>query len=246
MAKDYSRDKLKKHRFMEGSSRLSAHLPKTRRFAFKHFDKLLRQYGAVVVKPIGGSRGRNVFQVSYTGNQVYQLQLDDQKTRIHGRREAYRYIKQQIGSRKYMVQRLISRATVKGRPFDMRIIVQRKKRSSRWKVTARLAKIAGEGYIVSNLTRSHGIPLRMSKALRHSSLRHMRPLVLKKRVDRISIHAARRLRRLFPGHRIYGLDVALDRGGYAWIIEANLFPSMSHFRKLGNARLLRRIQRYRH
>ncbi|WP_054971968.1 YheC/YheD family protein [Paenibacillus sp. A3] len=85
----------------------------------------------------------------------------------------------------------------------------------------------------------------MKTAIQKSTIRHLSPQSLQSKIDRISLMSARRLRALFPEHRIYGLDVGLDLKGHPWIIEANLFPSMSHFLKLKDRTMYRRIMAYK-
>jgi hypothetical protein len=50
---------------------------------------------------------------------------------------------------------------------------------------------------------------------------------------------------LFAQRLIYGMDMALDQNGRIWIIEANLFPSRSHFRLLADKTMFQRITAYR-
>ncbi len=209
------------------------------------FQQMLAKYKKVIVKPVGGSRGQGVFQVSALGNHLYEVHIENRKYKVRGKRQAFALIKSQVGARDYMVQRCISRADINGRPFDMRVIVQRKTNSTHWVVTAKVAKVAGNGYIVSNIERSKGTILPVGTALRYSSLKGHSPHLLQKNLDRVALQSVFRLRELFPGHRIYGFDLALDRHGRVWIIEGNLFPSRSHFRKLADKTMLRRINAYK-
>ncbi len=209
------------------------------------FQQMLTKYKKVIVKPVGGSRGQGVFQVSALGNHLYEVHIENRKYKVRGKRQAFALIKRQVGARGYMVQRCISRADINGRPFDMRVIVQRKTNSPDWVVTAKVAKVAGSGYIVSNIERSKGTILPVGTALRHSSLKGHSPHLLQKNLDRVALRSTFKLKELFPEHRIYGFDLALDRHGRVWIIEGNLFPSRSHFRKLEDKTMLRRINAYK-
>lgn len=53
------------------------------------------------------------------------------------------------------------------------------------------------------------------------------------------------MKRLFPRDRIFGMDIGIDHKGRLWLIEANRFPAMSHFRKLGNKKIIRRIMNFK-
>lgn len=246
MSLEVSRNKWIKHLFMKGSVKLAPHLPKTRRMTRSSFWKLMAQYGRVIVKPIGGSRGRGVIQVSAIGNGRYKIQEENRKIKKSGKGRTYDHVKRLAGPHGYLVQRKIHRARVNGRPFDTRVIVQRKRKSDTWKVTGKVAKVAGKGYIVSNIERSKGTVLPVRTAIKLSTLKGRSSTILKKKLDKVAILSAKRLRVLFPGHRIYGLDLALDHKGRVWIIEANLFPSRSHFLKLKDKSMYNRITRYKH
>jgi len=240
-----AKNKYAKYKFMKKSASLAPYLPETRKMSRESLWSLLNRHRHVMVKPVWGSRGRGVIQVSDLGHDKYAIHYENMKKMKRGRKKTYRYIKRKIGSAAYMVQKRIARPTINKCPFDMRVIVQRKKRSSRWVVTGRVIKVAGKNYIVSNNTRSHGKLLRFKTGIRRSSISHLSVTKLKSRIDKVSLRSAKRLKALFPGHRIYGLDVATDRKGRVSIIEANLYPAMSHFLKLKDFKMYRRILSYK-
>lgn len=240
-----ARNKWAKYVFMKQSPTIAPYLPETKKMSRQSFWSLLERYRHVMVKPVWGSRGRGVIQVSDLGNDKYAIHYENRETVILGRENTYRLIARKIGSASYMVQQRITRPTIHKRPFDMRVIVQRKKHSPRWVVTAKLIKVAGRGYIVSNNTRSHGKLLQFKRGIRRSSISHLSASALESEINKVAIFSAKRLRALFPGHRIYGLDVATDQQGHVSIIEANLFPAMSHFRKLRDVASYRRIRSFK-
>jgi hypothetical protein len=240
-----SRNKFVKYQHMKNFAPLAPYLPQTYWMSPKAFWGLMTQYGRAIVKPAGGSRGRGVYQVTSLGNGQYDIHIENRKIRKVGEAETYDYLNQCIGSESYIVQRWISRASVGGRPFDMRVIIQRKRNSKEWTITAKIAKVVGDGYIVSNITRSKGTLLPVHTAIARSSLKKHSLRSLQSSIDRVGLLSARRLSTLFPNHRIYGLDLALDQSGHPWIIEANLFPALSHFQKLKNKTMLRQIMSYK-
>lgn len=240
-----NKNKWSKYKYMKGSVSLVPHLPVIEQFTQFTFENLIIRYKQVVLKPIFGSRGRGVIQVSDLGNGQYEIHLENRKITLQGRDAVYDYLKNIIGTNEYMVQQLVPRATINGRPFDMRVIVQRKRNSRNWKVTAKIAKVAGKGYIVSNITRSKGKLMMVPAALRKSTLRKKSIIKMQSEIDIVALLSARRLSDLFPSHRIYGLDIALDQNGHVWIIEANLYPAMSHFLKLKDKGMYHKIMAYK-
>jgi hypothetical protein len=240
-----SRNKLVKYRHMKSFAPLAPYLPETNWMSQEAFWSMMTQYERAILKPAGGSRGRGVYQVTSLGNDKYEIHIENRKITKVGKDETYDYLSQCIGSESYIVQRWISRARVGGRPFDMRVIIQRKRKSQKWTVTGKIAKVVGKGYIVSNITRSKGTLLPVETAIARSPLKSHSIRSLQSSIDQVGLLSASRLSTLFPNHRIYGLDLALDQSGHPWIIEANLFPALSHFRKLKNKKMLQRIMTYK-
>ncbi|GJM77153.1 hypothetical protein HMSSN036_93690 [Paenibacillus macerans] len=240
-----AKNKWVKYEFMKKDASLAPYLPETKRMSRPSFWSLVKKHRHVMVKPVWGSRGRGVIQVSDLGDDRYAVHYENRETVKLGRENTYRHIQKIMGSARYMVQQRIPRPTINNRPFDMRVIVQRKKNSSQWVVTGKLIKVAGKGYIVSNNTRSKGTLLRFKSGLQRSSIRHLSIAALESQINKVSLLSVKRLKTLFPGHRIYGLDVATDQEGRVSIIEANLYPAMSHFHKLKDAALYRRILAYK-
>ncbi|GLI10861.1 hypothetical protein YDYSG_68970 [Paenibacillus tyrfis] len=240
-----TKDKWLKYWFLKKYKRLDPYVPETRMMSRYALWKLVSKYQHVILKPVRGSRGQGVIQVSSLGGNTYALHFENIKIKLQGKESTYKYIQRRIGNTRYMIQRRIARPTIAGCPFDMRVIIQRKEYSSKWKVTAKIAKVAGRGYIVSNNERSKGRLLPVKAAIQKSTIKHLSSPRLQWKMNRVSVRAARRLSVLFPRHRIYGLDVGFDLKGHPWIIEANLFPSMSHFLKMKDRTMYRRIRAYK-
>jgi hypothetical protein len=118
---------------------------------------------------------------------------------------------------------------VNGRPFDLRVMVQRKK-GIPWTITGKLAKIAGPNHIITNTARSKGYVLPALNALTKTFSRKQSELILN-RLDQICLHAAKQLGKAY-GIRTYGFDMAVDHNGDTWVFEANERPAIAFFRKL--------------
>jgi hypothetical protein len=243
--KSAAKNKWLKYQFLKYSAQLSPYVPETRIMTSPDFWDLIAKYGHVIVKPVWGSRGRGVIQVSSIGNDKYALHYENIRITLRGKKSTYQFLKRKIGSISYMIQQRVTRPTINGRPFDMRVITQRRRNSAIWTVTGLVVKVAGKGYIVSNNSRSKGDLLTLPAAIRRSSIKHLSPQTLQSRIHRVALLSTRRLSTFFVGHRIYGYDMGLDLEGHPWIIEANLFPSMSHFRKLKDQTMCRRITAYK-
>lgn len=238
-------NKLRKNNFMRNEPRLRQHIPVTSRATPERVNHLLEQHKDIIIKPNNGSGGKSVYRVTALGNNRYQIHHESSRVHVHTRKEVFRRLRIQRKSHHYLVQPRIKLAQIKGRPFDIRIIVQRKRNSKRWEVTGKAAKIAGKGYIVTNITRSRGYLLHVHTALRNTSLPDSVKRSLPPAINQLAISVAARLNKLYTHQRIFGIDMGLDRSGRLWIIEANTRPAMSHFKKLGDYATYRRIQAYK-
>lgn len=239
-------NKWSKYLFLKRSKELRWYLPETKRMTRSAFWRLMNKYGHVILKPVTGSGGVGVIQASSLGNRYYLIHSENRKNTIKGKKQTYHTIKRKIRSSAYMVQRRIPLATINNRPFDLRIIVQRRRNSTIWKITAKAAKVAGKGYIVTNNTRSKGTMLHVKTAIQRSSLKGHSLKTLLSNSNKVALLSAKRLRVAFPKHRTYGMDIGLDKNGRVWIIETNHYPAISHFRKMGNKAMIRRIRAYKY
>lgn len=230
---------------MKRDRRLRPHIPATLSATPRHFRKLLNKYRDVIFKPINGGGGWSVYRITSLSGSHYRIHHETRIVKVKTSEKVFKHIRLHRRKHKYLVQPRISLAKIKGRPFDMRIIVQRKSKSKKWKVTGKAAKVAGKGYIVTNITRSGGALHKIRTAIRNCSLKHSDKRRLLPAIDRLAVATASRLWRMYPGQRIFGLDMGVDRTGHLWIIEANRRPAMSHFLKLGDRSMYRRIQRYK-
>ncbi|WP_166240817.1 YheC/YheD family protein [Paenibacillus turpanensis] len=238
----YNRSKYTKYRLLKRSAKISRYLPKTLRMSKKHFRSMLSKYKKVIVKPSVGSKGSGVMSVSSLKGGRYKVQYGKKKKTVSSRQAAYSYIRNKSKNRSLIVQKKIRLAKVKGRPFDVRIMIQRKENRS-WVVTGKLAKVAGSGYIITNVNRSGGKVLPLTRAIRSSNIKHKSKTKIKRKLNTLAVRTAVHLSKYYD-IRIIGLDVGLDRRGKPWIIEANFKPAKSMFLKLKDKSMYRRIMAF--
>lgn len=233
------RGKLVKYKLLAKSRSLRGALPETKSMCKKHFCALLRRYGNVIVKPSGGSGGAGVIRVRRTAGSVYEVHYGKTVKTCGDLQQAYRLVRGKTSGRSHIVQRTVALAKAAGRPFDIRVMVQRKAGRD-WTVTGKLAKIAGPGYIITNVERSKGRVAPLPETIRRSNVRCDSTDAVLARIDRIGLRSARQLCKQYR-MRTLGLDVAVTPSGKVWIIEANLSPAKSLFRKLADKSMYRRI-----
>ena len=214
--------KWKKYKILQGSAELASTLPETQWFTEHALWDFIGKYGSVILKPSGGGGGAGVMRVTAQRNNLYEVHAGNKQTVCKGQAATLTFVKQRM-NRPYLVQRRILLATVNNRPFDLRVVVQRHG-DSPWQVTGKLAKVAGKGFIVTNVGRSNGTVLTVRQAIQQSQLHPFSAQEMISRVERIALLAAVYLSREYPEIRMIGLDMGFDQKGNVWIIEANFRP----------------------
>lgn len=237
-----SSSKWSKHKVMSRSTGLRTHLPETYWMRSAALWRLLGKYDEVILKPAGSYGGSGVIRVRSLGGEQYEVHADARKKVHEGKEALYADLKKRI-SRNYIVQKRISLATVDSCPFDLRVMVQRRRGQSEWHVTGKLAKVAGKGYIITNVRRSHGRITTVTSALKQAGLSRSTASILAE-IDRVALQAAKQLKRSYPWLRTTGIDMGIDKQGRVWIIEANFAPMLGLFLKLKDKSIYRRIVSY--
>lgn len=220
---------------------LRPYIPKTLKATPENFNKMLDFHKDVIFKPIQGSGSKNIYCITSLGNSQYLIHHESKRVKVHTRKKVFRYLHIPRRSSRYLVQARILLMQVKGRLCDIRVVTQRRKNSGKWEVTGRVARVAGRGYIVTDLPGSGSAVYRLQTALRNSALPASARRCLPSAINRLSIRAAKQLNKLYRHHRIFGFDIGADRSGKPWILEANKRPDLSYFTQLGDYRTYRRI-----
>lgn len=145
-----SKGKWTKHKLLSREPKLKPYLPETKLLTEKRLDEFLMKYGEVIIKPNRGSLGRGVCKVTDKGADIYEIHGENQKETVEGLTNAYSLVLENRVKKKNIVQKVIPLATKDGRPFDVRVMVQRKRNTSDWIVNGMAAKVAINGYFITN------------------------------------------------------------------------------------------------
>lgn len=227
-----SKGKWTKFLLMSKDERLLDVLPDTRYFEENALWEMLDKYKQVMLKPNFGCQGLGIIQVTAMDNEEIELHIGHQKVVLQGKESAYEYLKQNHLKKRnprYIIQRKIPLAQINLHPFDIRVMVQRKRDSSEWTITGKLAKVAASHFVVTNVAQA---VLTVEEAIERSSLNNKQKNDIVSEMERISLLVVQELAKSYPDRRTYGLDIGIDQAGKIWVIEANLNPAIAMFRKL--------------
>ncbi|RAW16194.1 hypothetical protein DC345_12030 [Paenibacillus taichungensis] len=234
------RDKWLQYRILRKGSSLVGRLPETHLLKKDTLTKMLLQYQSVVLKPRNGSYGRDIIFIKRNSVRTYRIQNENNVVIMKDTDKVLQWVHKRNKSHRYIVQKRLHLARIGHKPFDIRIIVQRQKGSSTtWNVTGSYAKVAAQGYLVTNVT-SRTIPV--LEALKLSQIGDRSLLV---KAEHIALLAAKRLGERYPKLREVGFDIGIDRKQRVWIIEGNYKPDLRPFRLLKDSSMHRKILWYK-
>jgi len=239
-------NKWRKTKVLEGDIAIRGYMPETRLFHAKSLRTMLDKYGMVYVKPVVGSLGHGVMKVEkLTAKRErrvrYAFQLEERRREFAGYKEALQALMRETGGRPYLVQKGIKLLKYKGRPFDIRLMVQRTPKGG-WEATGTVGRAAHPRKIVTNgsqggtiypttyLLKPHGAPKEVAAAL--------------KRMEAVGLNTVRRLHKAYPVIREIGIDYGVDAELKPWILEVNTSPDPCPFALLKDESILRKIVRY--
>ncbi|MBB5173622.1 YheC/YheD family protein [Texcoconibacillus texcoconensis] len=228
---------------MNNRKSLQPYLPTTASFNKNTMWNLMDQYSELIIKPSFSRWGENIYKLSHVSDEKYEIQNEDIVKTIEGKEETIEYFRKKIRYVPYIIQQHIPLAKINGRPFDIRVMVQRRKNSHLWVVTAMIAKVAGDGYIVTNLREGRTL-LNVDDAIQQSSINIENINVLISEMNSVVLMGAEQLSKSFSLPRIFGFDIGIDLHGHIWIIEGNFGPALSHFSKLENKKMYHTIIKF--
>lgn len=194
--------------------------------------RFFSRHGRVYLKAAGGSLGNHIMELAAVPGGGWRLRYNHgpRRTRIARFTSwagTWDMISRLTRGRLFLMQQAIPLARADGRPFDLRLLVQ-KQPDGRWLFTGGAARVAGRGQITTHVPRG-GRRMAMTTALAKAF--GDRADTLAAAVARLTEKAAealeQSLRRSFVE---LSLDVGVDRNGHPWIFELNAKPL--HFDEL--------------
>ncbi len=199
--------------------------------------EMLNKYPTSYLKPTNGSLGRGIIKVQKRGAE-YFVRL----SKINGPlslnynsfAQMVKQLTPRLKSEPYIIQEGIDLITIKNRPVDFRILVQ-KNETGNWAITSMVARVADEQQFVSNLARG-GTQSKVMHAIHLSNLNN-RQKVSPDYFTNYSLAIAKQIEASSNGSFAeLGIDLGLDVNGKLWLLEVNAKPSKNNDPGLTGAR----------
>jgi hypothetical protein len=141
------------------------------------------------------------------------------------------------------VQKAIELLEYDSRPFDVRVMVQRRG-ASLWEVTGIIGRVAHPAKIVTNY-HNGGTPLPVERLLAPHIPGTGERTAYVDSLHRLGRRIAAYMQTGFRWVDAIGIDFAVDRELRPWVLEVNTLPDMNIFRTLPDKSVFRRMVRIR-
>lgn len=206
---------------------------------------MLGKHKIIIIKPIRGYLGKKIYQVSLIDEieEIYEVHHEGIVKKIKGKHKIYSYIERKINPRRFIVQQKINLISINKCLMDFRVMVQRRRKSSKWRVTGKFAKIAHREYIITNVAKKI---LTIEDALKKTSLEKEQIQEAIRTIDWIALTATSCIATVRPKRRILGFDIGIDTKGNVWIIEGNYNPAFFPFKKLKDKSMYKTILKFKY
>lgn len=234
------KSKLMKKNWLARNAAILAHIPSTQPFTSTTLRSMLKRSSMVYIKPDIGTWGKGIMKVKRI-HQKYVLYTQSQQLVFQTVNHLYAYIKRIIGPRKYLVQKGIDLLTYRGRKFDIRVMIQRNP-LRQWEATGIIGRLAHPKRIVTNF--HAGGKAMMIQHLLKNHMPTSQIIRLKRRLYRLGVLAAKQLSKRFNKLNAVGMDIAMDRTLYPYILEVNTRPDTEIFNAINNKQMYRKVIRY--
>lgn len=191
----------------------------------------IEKYREIIVKPVKGNKGRDVFFMGNEGGDTISL-IDYMEKKSVNERDLTFFINEKTDKEKYLVQKYINSRTPEGNPCDYRTVLQ-KNGEGKWVINFSFARISpGQGV---NCSRSRGASIGEIDSVLNSIYGKMNGESIYDQMKKTSLDLARHMDELYshPFDEL-AFDLGVDKEGRIWLYEVNTFPG-TEFKELSRA-----------
>jgi len=225
------------HKYLSHDLSLSKYLPDTRVITnFQQVKQMLDEYGVVYLKPINGSKGRNIIKVIKNKNTRlyeyhYQLNYQPHQGTANNLNTLQQSLKKIMGNRSYIVQRGINLLKVDGNIADVRVLVQ-KDHTGQPLITGKAFRIGKKSSITSNIS-GGGTGERLQVVLKRCFPDILVREKILQDINCLALKVTQVLEENTSAIGELGIDIGIDIKGKVWFIEANPKPARRVFNLIG-------------
>lgn len=236
------KNKWTKTKWLLSDSGLRRFVPETKPFTRNSLNGMTARYKMVYFKPTTGTGGGGIARIDRTGAGKFRVKKDARTFEASSTASLFGLLQKIARGRSYLLQKGIYLQSSGGRPFDLRMTMQ-KAEGSRWVPSTMFVKLGKRNKVVTNYHQGGKLEL-VGQTLSRAGYSPAQIEHYKRRLKELGMQTARCFDRRSPRFRELGLDVALDRNGRLWILEVNTRPNFSALKSLADKSLYRTMVRY--
>ena len=198
------------------------YLPETIRYSsFNDLIDMLNKYDFVFLKSYYGSRGREVMSLCKIakGYKIVFYDNELQSEEIYDLDSLKSQIEKFIGDNKYIIQQGINLSEYKGRKYDLRILIE-KDINGKWIAIYNQGRIAKDNLTITNSSTGGDI----LNYFDIYSLKTIENIPTDGEIREQTIKIATYIEREYGSFGELGMDMAIDKEGRVWFLEANTKP----------------------
>ncbi len=218
--------------------KLKKYIPCTMLFNSKTLNLMLSAFSTLYFKPTDGTGGADIIRIKRKDS-GYQIQLKSVKSYYSSRKGLYMKLRRFSKGRSFLLQQGILLAKTKGRPFDVRVMVQ-KTTKGKWVSSAIFTKIGRTGKVATNYHQGgrlgYFFQTMAGAGYKSASIRRK-----KTKLEWLGNTVGTQFDCYKNGFKELGLDVALDVKGKPWILEVNTRPQFYPLKHMKDKTMYRRI-----
>ncbi len=208
-------------KYLRSNPQLRQYVPHTLTLSQKNLKSMTRSYDSIYIKPDVGSLGIGVYKVVRlsAGYKLYSTHKKNQVIKHFKTVSAlYKHLKSRHSS-KMIIQRDVKLDHVQGRPYDLRVMVQRKPRQP-WTCTGFIVKVGAPRKIVTNYYQGGRI-YSLDRLMTMKQYSTTQRKLTRRTLTVTALKVARALSQKRSGMHEMGIDFAYGRNKRLWILEVN-------------------------
>ncbi|HWO54696.1 YheC/YheD family protein [Paenibacillus sp. FSL M7-1455] len=238
------------------NKQISAYIPLTMKYSQDALNEMLQNEMMVYIKPDVGTYGNGVmcaerFTETEDSEEIENGTSAPERYRLHygtsieefdSLNDLHRAVRNQTGKKIYLIQHGIAKLKHKDRSFDLRVLTQKTPHGT-WESTGVIARVAAKNKVITNYHSGGSAKLLHEVLSDHASRQEIN--ALEKQLYALGEDTGKQLQKEYPRLKELGLDIALDKDLYPWILEVNTLPAIFPFKKFFKDKsVYRRIERY--
>lgn len=208
------------HELLMKDFSIRPHLPCTVTADEQNLRQMMELFSSLIIKPNIGSIGRGIVKLDRTEHGWHLLlpqSLNRPPRILPFKHKLPPVLIKLLRSKAYIIQQRLDLATFHGRPFDLRVSVQRGEKG-KWQVTGIAGKVAAPGRFVTNVAQG-GQVFTLEALL--SEYSYLNTQQVRNHLIHFSLKVAKQLSKHLLNLADVGLDVGLTDYGFPVFIECN-------------------------